>query len=475
MSPNSVNTTAQTITGQTDTPYKPPRPRPLSPLAALLRTAAQGEGNLLSLLPADAYRLPVTPLGYSRRSILLVNQPELLRGVMTDPSGIYPKNDLMVGALEPLVGDSIFVSSGERWRQQRDMIDPAFSHIHLTRSYSSMRAAVDDYEIKLDDLAERNETFSLDMAMSNLTADVICRTVFSTSLQSRIARDVFDAFEIFERTAAQVELKALIFDPPFKAIRQHQKVLDACAQIRQHLGELVDGHMQAPEGQYNDIASTCIAARDAASGCPFSRKELVDQLGVMFLAGHETTASALTWLFFILSVRPEVVARIRAEVDTVVGDGPVEFEHIKSLRYVRSVFREALRLYPPLTFIPRVAMEATRINGTKVKRGAMIMISPWTTHRHHMLWKDPDVFDPERFMPEREAEITPGSYLPFGMGPRICVGAGFAQTEASLIIARLVRRYDLHTLAPETVRPVARLTTRPVQQIRYRVSRRVRD
>ncbi|MDJ0741244.1 MAG: cytochrome P450 [Gammaproteobacteria bacterium] len=452
--------------------YVPPRPLPLSPIAALIRTAAQREGNLLSLLPAAAYRLPVTHLGYSRRSILLVNEPQLVHEVMQDSTGIYPKNDLMVGALEPLVGDSIFVSSGQRWRRQRDMIDPAFSHIRLTRAFASMRAAVDDYEQRLDRLAVSGESFSLDLAMSHLTADIICRTVFSTSLESQIAREVFDAFEVFERSAAQVELKALIFDPPFKKIRQHRPVLDACARIRAHLGELVDSHVSAADGTFNDIASACIAARDSASGCPFSRKELVDQLGVLFLAGHETTASVLTWLFYILSVRPEVVARIRAEVDAVVGDGPVEFEHIKKLRYVRNVFRETLRLYPPITFIPRVAMAPTRIGRYRVKRGAMVMISPWTTHRHRRLWSDPDVFDPDRFLPEREHELTPGAYLPFGMGPRTCVGAGFAQHEASLIIARLTRRFDLSTLAPDKVRPVARLTTRPVQQIHCRVTPR---
>ncbi len=443
----------------------PPRPAPLSPLPALVRTAWQGEGNLLSLLPAAAYRLPVTHLGWSRRSILLVNDPALIKDVMTDPSGIYPKNDLFVGALEPLVGESIFVSSGEKWRRQRDMIDPAFSHMRLSRAFGSMTAAVDDYESRLAQLASRGESFSLDLAMSHLTADVICRTVFSTSLATQTAREVFDDFAVFERSAAQVELKALIFDPAFKPVPQHQPVLDACQRIRDHLGQLVDSHMDDGEQQYNDIASACIGARDKDTGCGFTRKELIDELGVMFLAGHETTASALTWLFYILSVRPEVVARIREEVDQVVGSGPVLFEHVRQLRYVKNVFRETMRLYPPITFIPRVAMEKTRIGKFKVKRGAMIMISPWATHRNQRLWKNPDVFDPDRFTPEREHELTPGCYLAFGIGPRTCVGAGFAQTEASLIIARLARRFDFETLNAETVRPVARLTTRPVEQI----------
>jgi cytochrome P450 len=455
-------------------PYVPPHPRPLWPIAALVRTAWQREGNLLSLLPAAAYRKPVTPLGYSRRSIILVNQPELLRDVLTDPSGIYPKNDLMVGALEPLVGESIFVSSGAQWRRQRAMIDPAFSHMRLNRAFSSMSAAVDDYEDHLDDLADRNEPFSLDLATSHLTADIICRTVFSTPLATQVARDVFDAFEVFERSVAHVELKALIFDPPFRDVPQHQPVLDACAEIRRHLGGLVDQHLDAPDGKYNDIASACIAARSPDDGCPFSRKELIDELGVMFLAGHETTASALTWLFYILSVRPEVLDRVRAEVDEVAGEGPVSFEQARRLRYVRSVFQETLRLYPPITFIPRVAMENVTLGGRHIKRGAMIMISPWATHRNRTLWDRPEVFDPDRFAPGREKDIKPGSYLPFGLGPRTCVGAGFARLEACLIVARLARRYDFETLDPAGVRPVARLTTRPVRQIRMRVRRRNR-
>jgi len=452
-------------------PYVPPYPKPLWPIAALVRTAWQREGNLLSLVPAAAYRKPVTPLGYSRRSIWLINQPELIRDVMTDPTGIYPKNDLMVGALEPLVGDSMFVSSGAEWKRQRAMIDPAFSHIRLSRAFTSMAAAVDDYEQHLDRLAERGEPFSLDKAMSHLTADIICRTVFSTSLQSKVAQEVFDDFEVFERSVAHVELKALIFDPPFRAIPQHEPVLRACERIREHLGGLVDTHRDAG-ANFNDIASACIAAEDADSGCPFSRKELIDQLGVMFLAGHETTASALTWLFFILAVRPDVLADVRSEVESAAGDGPIEFETARKLRHVRNVFRETLRLYPPITFIPRVAMEPVKIGETRIRKGAMIMISPWATHRNRLLWEQPDVFDPDRFSPEREKSIIQGSYLPFGLGPRTCVGAGFAQTEANLIIARLARRYDFEVIKPERVRPVARLTTRPVQQIMMRVRRR---
>jgi cytochrome P450 len=447
-------------------------PQARSAIVALLRAALKGDGDLLSLLPAEAYSMKVGPLGYSRRSILIVNAPELVRPILTERADIFPKNDLMVGALEPLVGQSIFVSSGESWRRQRRMIDPAFSLMRVNRAFASMEGAVDDYEQALDRSAADNEAFSLDRAMSHLTADIICRTVFSTSLASQTAREVFDAFIEFERSVAQVEIKRLILDPAWKTIAQPPKVLEACRRIRRHLGDLIDAHEAAGHGSVDDIASTVMAARDGADDhTGFDREELLDQLGVMFLAGHETTASVLTWTFFMLARQPAMVARLRGEIEAVTEGGPVGFEHTRRLVFVRNVFREALRLYPPITFIPRVALERTTIGPYDVKRGAMIMISPWTIHRNAAYWPNPHVFDPDRFAPDREAALVPGTYLPFGLGPRVCVGAAFATTEATLILARLVRRFDFTALAPDQVRPVARLTTRPVQQIMCRVRR----
>jgi cytochrome P450 len=234
---------------------------------------------------------------------------------------------------------------------------------------------------------------------------------------------------------------------------------------------MLDTHQQQAIPS-NDICTEIVNARDPETGATFNREQLIDQLGVMFLAGHETSASALTWVFFILTQQPQIVERMRAEIDSVVGDGEVGFEHIRSLTFIRNVFRETIRLYPPITFIPRVALQTTKIGSYKVKRGAMIMISPWTIHRNEKYWKSANVFDPDRFSVERESELVAGAYLPFGLGPRVCVGAAFATTEATLIMARLIRRFDFTALNAEKVRPVARLTTRPKEQIMLRVSNR---
>jgi cytochrome P450 len=452
--------------------FRPPAPTPLTPLRSLLRVIRQGDGDLLSLVPIDAYEKPYTYLGYSRRSILLINDPAIAREVLTDPLEIFPKNDLMVGALEPLVGDSIFVSSGERWRRQRAMIDPAFSGLRINTAFGSMQAAVDDYECELEERATEDTVFSLDHAMSELTADVICRTIFSRSLESQTARDVCDSFTEFEASVASVDLWQLIVGKPWADVKQPQAVLDACERIRRYIGDLVDPRLDGSLPPADDIVESVIAARDEQTGKAFTREELIDQIGVFFLAGHETTASVLTWAFFILATRPEILERLRAEVDSVAGAGPVSIQDVKQLAFVRNVFRETLRLYPPITFIPRVAAQATRIGDYRVKKGAMIMVSPWTAHRNGLLWRHADRFDPDRFDAGSVDDEDRGVLMSFGLGPRVCVGAAFATIESGLILARLARRFDFIVENSDEIRPVARLTTRPATDILVRVRRR---
>jgi len=408
----------------------------------------------------------VTPLGSSRRGILLVNDPIWVNKILTDHD-LFPKNDLFVEALEDLVGNSMFVTSGDTWRRQRKMVDPAFSHMRINHAFDFMAAAVHDFEARLRALSVSGDTFSLDAAMSHLTADVITRTIFSVPLEGETSQQVFEDFMRFERQVGSIDIKRLLIDKPWSPATQPKSVRDACARIRMHLGTMLDTRIATPG--LDDIAGAVLDARDTDTGQPFTREELIDQLGVFFLAGHETTASSLTWAFYILSVRPDVVARMREEVERVVGDGPVLLEHTKRLSYVRNFFREVLRLYPPITFLPRVAAQDTEIAGRRVKRGTMLMIAPWSMHRHQKMWVNPDRFDPDRFLPEREAEMTPGAYIPFGAGPRICVGAAFATIETALILASLVRNFDFATLDADSVRPFARLTTRPAVEIMMRV------
>ena len=452
--------------------YRPPAPIPTTPVRALMQGILSNQRDLLSLMPEEAYRVMVSEIGRTRRKIILVNDPALVRRLLTEDADAFPKNDLMVGALEPLVGDSVFVSSGKKWQRQRRMIDAAFSHMRVSRAFDAMDAAVDDYQGTLDALAGRAEAFSLERAMSHLTADIIGRTIFSQSLESEAAREIFEAFARFQDSVANVQIGRLWLGRPWAPVRQPAAVRQATGQIRRYLGALIDARLRSRDQPYADIAGDVIAARDPETGEGFSREELVDQIGVFFLAGHETTAGALAWAFFILSQAPGTVERMRAEIETIAGTGSIGFEETKRLNFVRNVFRETLRLYPPLAFIPRVALRAGRLGKQVVPRGAMIMISPWIMHRHKALWRDPDRFDPDRFLPARERELVPNAYLPFGLGRRVCVGAAFAMVESTLILSRLVRRYDIEAVDPEAVRPVTRLTTRSAYGISVRLRRR---
>ena len=451
--------------------YRPPRPAPLSALSSLIRAVMSGDGNLLNLLPGAAYEMEIGPLGWSRRSTLIVNRPDLVREVLIDEKGIFPKSDLMVNALDALIGNSIFVSSGEIWRRQRTMVDPSLTMMRINRAFPDMQAGVAETLKTLNAFAARQETFSLDLLMSHLTADIICRTVFSTGVSEKVTHEVFEAFTLFEKSVAQVEIFRLVIEKAFTKTPQKPHVLEACRVIRTAIGELLDTHTGESGKNYDDIASALMLARDE-DGRGFTREELIDQLGVMFLAGHETSASALTWAFFILSQQPDCVKRIRAEVDALCGDKPITFEQSKKLAFTRNVFREVIRLYPPITFLPRVAMEDTRLGSRRIKRGALVIVAPWVLHRHKAYWRDPDLFDPDRFSPERESEITSNAYIPFGLGPRICSGAAFASVEAVLIIASLIRVFDIESLDAEKIIPAARLTTRPTMQIMCRIKAR---
>ena len=238
--------------------YRPPAPRPKAAVQSLVEVVLRGERNLLSLLPAEAYSMRIGRLGWSRRGILLVNDPLLVAEVLRDADQIFPKNDLMVGALEGLVGHSMFVSHGSAWHRQRRMIDPAFSHMRIDRAFPSMLETV---EAHCAALAEHpaGAVLSLDKMMSRLTADIVCRTIFSTSLASSTARAVFDDFLIFERSCASVDLRQLLLGRPWAHIDQPLEVSRACARIRTHIGELLDARRALHDRHPNTLAETRVA------------------------------------------------------------------------------------------------------------------------------------------------------------------------------------------------------------------------
>lgn len=449
-------------------PYRPPAPKPKS-LAGAFASALFGARDVLSLLPASAYETFIGRAPSGKRPIFIVNHPHLVRRVLVENVANYPKSDLMVGALSPLVGDGMFISGGETWARQRAMIDPAFAHMRIKTAFAQMAEAVGAFESRLD--AAAAEPRVLDEEMTRLTADIVFRTIFSEPIEGEHANIVFHAFAEFQNNVPQIERDAVLETEPWQKIETPARVLEMCAVIRERLGMMIDRRLESGERRA-DIAGDVIAARDPDTGDAFTREELIDQIAVFFLAGHETSASALTWALFVLSQTPEALTRIREEVAAVAGDGPILFQHVRALGFTRNVFREVLRLYPPVSFITRIALEDDEIGGQAIPSGSLVVVSPWLIHRHRKFWRRPEIFDPDRFLPGRQTKISTLAYLPFGLGPRVCSGASFATTESVLIMASVARRYEIETLNPGRVAPVGKLTTRPKEPIRMRFARR---
>ncbi|MEM1201419.1 MAG: cytochrome P450, partial [Pseudomonadota bacterium] len=222
-----------------------------------------------------------------------------------------------------------------------------------------------------------------------------------------------------------------------------------------------------------DILSFLVEGSDPTTGARFSLEELVDQTAFLFLAGHETSASALSWSAYLLSMSEEVQQRLHDEVSSVTQGGPVEFSHIRELAFTRNVFREALRLYPPVGFLPREATRQEVMRDKKIKPRDVMLICPWLIHRHRLIWEKPDVFDPDRFETDNcKHAVKSHAYTPFSMGPRTCTGAGFATQEAILILASLIAAYRLEPVPGHVPEPVGRLTIRAENGIKLKLIKR---
>lgn len=450
--------------------YYPPQPKRRSPTAALLHGFLRKDRDLLSLLPDSVYRMRVGKLGASRRGILFVNDTDLIRDIMGKSVALYPKNDLFVGALEPLVGNGVFISTGDEWKRQRRMIEPTFSHIQIARAFETMKDAAKAMTARLSATAANGSETTLDEAMTEVTADVMCRAIFSKSLDSDAAKEIYEDFEIFQEHVANVEVTRLIFGKPFAPVEQPLEARQACERIRNHLRAWLEERIESPNAVQSDIADDLINASSPDTNDKFTMDELVDQVGVFFLAGHETTASTLTWGLFVLSQMPDLLSAVEAEIDALPPIDQMRPDDLKGCRLLHAVLSETLRFYPPGAFLPRVCTERSRLDRYTMNRGAMIMISPWIMHHHPDLWDEPEVFNPERFLGQGQ-KANP-AYMPFGLGPRTCIGGGFAAVEGMLILAEFLRHFTVQVHNKEEVAPAVRLTLRPKKPIEIKVTRR---
>lgn len=431
----------------------PPKPSPRADRVSLFTYLRLFRRDILSAQPARLYRAWMAEFRTPFFRSYMCNDPALIRRVLDERPADFPKSDRVTEGLRPLLGRSVFVTNGEEWLHQRRIIDPAFEGGRLKETFPAIWAAAEAAVARM----ETGEV-EVELAASHAAADVIFRTLFSIPIEDRVAQAVFHEFRAYQRSAPILNLAAFL-PLPRRFPRLHRRATRASARV---IRDLITG-LTARRAQAiaagtapADLATKIMTTPDPLSGEPFQTGEMVDQVAIFFLAGHETSASALAWALYLLATHPDAQDRVAAEAQAIT---PV-FGTVGSLRFTRDVFREALRLYPP---VPMMVRETTRdedFRGRAVRPGAQVVLSPWHLHRHERIWQQPDDFDPDRWGLDVSREAARDGYLPFSRGPRVCPGAGFAMLEGTLMLAHLVRAFRFEALAGRVPVPVAHLTVR---------------
>ena len=450
-------------------PAPTPRLKSLGPLA-LLRVLAS---NPLEAWTKAHFEKPIVMGGLSIGRVALVSDPAAIRRVLMDNSQNYHKDWLQRRVLSAGLSNGLLTAEGQQWRMQRRALAPLFAR----RTVLSFSVAMIDAAAALVERLKLRDGQIEDIAVeaTRLTLDVLERTMFSDGLgrspeEIRLAMKHYfeaigrlDPFDVLGLPNWVPRLSRWKLRP---MLRLFESAIDAIVSTRRRR------IAEDPDSVPRDILTLLLEARDPETGEGLSEVEVRANILTFIAAGHETTANSITWSLFLLSKSPEWRRRVQAEADREL-DGDVE-GLAERLVETRAVIDEANRLYPPIAAISRAALAPDELAGEPIRRGTMVVIAPYVLHRHRALWADPDAFDPNRFLDGARERIDRFAYLPFGVGPRICIGATFALQEASIVVATVMRHFTLELAPGHAVWPVHRVTVRPSGGLPMIVRRRWR-
>ena len=447
-------------------PLVPPRP-PRAPddMNVFARMKAIGISPIGSW-SRRAYEEDIVRGRFLNHSSFILNAPDAIRHVLVDNYENYTRTPAGFRVLRPILGEGLLIAEGRAWKHQRRTLAPAFTPRAVTTLVPHMLAATEETIVKLR--AASNAPVDLREAMQRMTLEIAGRTMFSFGMDKHGAALRDFVMEYGERLARPRFLDLLLplgWPTPqdFARARFRKRWTEFVAMLiaeRREMGKQ-DG---APPRDLFDLMDE---ARDPETGKGFSDEQLVDEVATMILAGHETTATALFWALYMLALDPDTQEEIASETR---GEHLDSMADIDRQKFTRAAIEETMRLYPPAFLIARAAREKDNAAGVAIGKGDIIMIAPWLLHRHEKLWDQPNAFIPKRFMsteaPDRFA------YLPFGAGPRVCVGAPFAQAESVLALARLIGAFRVELADTSPVIPLGVVTTQPDRSPLFRITRR---
>lgn len=404
----------------------------------------------------------VVRLRFAHRITHLITLPEHIKHVFQDDQKNYSKETRGFKALREVLGLGLLTSEGETWLRNRRIAQPAFHRQRIAALAGVMSRAAADMADSWQAHAESGRPFDVAEEMMRLTLRIVGETLLSTDVSREadtVGRAVAQVLRLTrDRIYRTVPVPLAIPTPSNRRFREALATLDDI------VFRMIEERRRA-ERRPNDLLTMLLEARDEQTGQGLSDRELRDEAMTIFLAGHETTANALTWTFYLLSLHPEAFRRVRAELAEVLGGRLPTADDAAKLPYTTMVLQESMRLYPPAWMVSRAAREDDIIGGYHIPKGSYVFSSPYITHRHPKLWENPEGFDPERFSPERVAAMPRFAYFPFGGGPRICIGNAFAMMEAQLLLATLAQRWRLDLAPGLRVEPEPLITLRPREPV----------
>lgn len=438
-------------------------PRGIPGLGVLPRIKKDPLGLVMSAATdfGDIVKLRLGP-----KELFLLNHPSLVEQVLRTNADKYQKSRFY-DRLKPIFGEGLIVAEGMEWRNQRTAAAPAFATTGLKEIAVRCVELTHTMLERWEKFAAQERPIDVAAEMMRLTLGVVLAGLFSKTVSETESEELYDAISVVLR-GAERRIWALAPIPDFMPTTNERRFRGALATLDRFIYRIIDErHRQQPG---NDFLGFMMQARHSETQATYTDKQLRDQMMFMILAGHETTASALAWTWYLLSTHPGVAERLHLE-NTQVLRGDPRYEDLADLGYTQMVFEEAMRLYPPAWTISRTAVEADELDGHLVPAGTSVMLCPYVLHRDGRFWENPEAFDPERFRPEKADTRPRFAYFPFSGGPRACIGSRFALIEAKIVIAMVAQRFDLRLVPGQTVEIEPMISLRPRHGLYMTLSR----
>ncbi|TNF93666.1 MAG: cytochrome P450 [Gammaproteobacteria bacterium] len=441
--------------------FIPVMPRPLKKDPGPLTILNKARNDLLSFWPEDAYRFQFARRKIINRWMFIANSPDTVEHVLVTHNDIYErKSPYMRKALEPLLGDGLFISDGETWRQRRELQAPVFHSRNLKPFTETMSTCVMEMAAEWESKYVDQRLLVLP-EMAKLTSEIISRTMFGDELGSKNAGAIVSGFTDYQAVIEKFDLSSFFGLPEWLPKMPHRRRgLKVVNRVHEIFDDILIRNMEKKDMQ-STLLSRLLDAYDPTSKDGITLEQIRNEAIVIFMAGHETTANALAWAWYLLSNQPSVLEKLHKELHQVLGSRPPKYEDVSKLKYTRAIFEESMRLYPPVPILSRQSSQEDVIRKKKIPPGSIMLVVPWLLHRHEQLWDRPHEFIPERFTSEWPTRRQKYSYIPFSAGPRICLGAAFGLTEAILCLATLAQRFTLEPVPGYKVGYECRLTLRP--------------